>query len=103
MQQRHGLSHAKGLTTVCSEPVTRNHAFFTHPAVQLSILAVISSAIFLVNLGGWDLWNPDEPRYALVAKEMIEGKNWVLPHLNNQIYPDKPPVFFWLIALSYKA
>ena len=71
-------------------------------SVQLLILVVISSAIFFVNLGGWDLWNPDEPRYALVAKEMTEGGNWVLPHLNNQIYPDKPPVFFWLIAFTYK-
>ena len=87
---------------MCPEPVRKNHTFFTRPAVQLSILAVISAAIFFFNLGGWDLWNPDEPRYALVAKEMAEGGNWILPHLNNEIYPDKPPVFFWLIALSYK-
>ena len=88
---------------MCSQPVTRNYPFFAPPASQFLILLIISSAIFLINLGGWDLWNPDEPRYALVAKEMAEGGNWVLPHLNNQIYPDKPPVFFWLIALSYKA
>jgi 4-amino-4-deoxy-L-arabinose transferase-like glycosyltransferase len=66
------------------------------------ILALLACALFLYNQGGWDLWNPDEPRYALVAKEMAEGGNWILPHLNHKIYPDKPPVFFWLIALCYK-
>ncbi len=57
--------------------------------------------LFFYNLGGWDLWNPDEPRYAQVAREMVVDGNWILPRLNNRIYPDKPPVFFWLIALSY--
>ncbi len=66
---------------------------------HIVILVILSSAIFFVNIGGWDLWNPDEPRYAQVAKEMMESGNWILPHLNNQVYPDKPPVFFWLIAL----
>jgi len=77
-----------------------NRKLIQHPAFQIAILLVVSLTIFFVNLGGWDLWDPDEPRYAQVAKEMIESKNWILPHLNTQVYPDKPPVFFWLIALA---
>ncbi len=65
------------------------------------ILTLLASLLFFYNLGGWDLWNPDEPRYAQIAHEMAEDGNWILPRHNNQIYPDKPPVFFWLIALSY--
>ena len=72
----------------------------TLPSLQIVVLAIISFAIFFLNSGGWDLWNPDEPRYAQVAKEMMESGNWILPHHNNKVYPDKPPVFFWLIALS---
>lgn len=74
----------------------------SRPAFHLLILTLFASLLFFYNLGGWDLWDPDEPRYAQVAREMAEAGNWILPHLNNQIYPDKPPVFFWLIALSYK-
>ena len=69
--------------------------------VQGLVLFGFCFVLFFVNLGQWDLWNPDEPRYAQVAREMTEGGNWILPRLNKRIYPDKPPVFFWLIALSY--
>ncbi len=54
----------------------------------------------MVGAGRWDLWNPDEPRYAQVAKEMVAGGDWVLMHVNGETYVDKPPLFFWLIALS---
>lgn len=47
-----------------------------------------------------DLWEPDEPRFALVAREMIQTGDFVMPHRNNKPYPDKPPLFFWTIALS---
>jgi 4-amino-4-deoxy-L-arabinose transferase-like glycosyltransferase len=36
--------------------------------------------IFFFNLGGRDLWDPDETRYAVVAREMRETGQWILPH-----------------------
>ena len=89
-------------TTLCPEALHNKPTFLTRPAFHLFILALLACVLFFYNVGGWDLWNPDEPRYALVAKEMAEGGNWILPHLNHQVYPDKPPVFFWLIACAYK-
>jgi 4-amino-4-deoxy-L-arabinose transferase-like glycosyltransferase len=56
--------------------------------------------LYFLNLSQWDLWNPDEPRYAQVTREMVNGGDWILMHYNGKIYPDKPPLFFWLIALS---
>jgi len=47
-----------------------------------------------------DLWNPDEPRYAQVSREMVSGGDWVLMHLNGQVYGEKPPLFFWAMGLS---
>lgn len=67
------------------------------------ILIVFGGVLFFYNLGGRDLWNPDEPRYAQVAKEMLQGEGWIVPHLNSEVYPDKPPLFFWLIAFTAKA
>lgn len=62
------------------------------------LLLFFGAATLIPNLSGWDLWNPDEPRYAQVAREMIDSGNYLVPHLNAEVYPDKPPVFFWLIA-----
>ena len=62
-------------------------------------ILVIGILIFLFNLGGRDLWEPDETRYAVVAREMRETGDWIIPHLNRAIYAEKPPLFFWLINL----
>jgi 4-amino-4-deoxy-L-arabinose transferase-like glycosyltransferase len=56
--------------------------------------------LYFVNLGQWDLWNPDEPRYAQVSREIVNGGDWILMHRNGALYTDKPPLFFWLMALS---
>ena len=68
--------------------------------LYLLILIVLGSALFFVNNGRWDLWDPDEPRYAEVAREMVNSGDWILMHLNGKTYGDKPPLFFWLISLS---
>jgi hypothetical protein len=56
--------------------------------------------LFFPHLNGWDLWDPDEPRYGQVAREMVQGGDWILMHFNGATYNDKPPLFFWLIGLS---
>src|SRR4030043_1407466 len=66
----------------------------------LIFLLIAGTLIFLFNLGGRDLWDPDEARYAVVAREMRESGNWILPHLNGTIYAEKPPLYFWLVNLS---
>lgn len=68
--------------------------------LYLAILLSVGTLIFLFNLGGRDLWDPDETRYAVVAREMRESGNWILPQLNGKIYAEKPPLFFWLVNLS---
>jgi len=74
----------------------RQSAFF------LIVLLIFGSILFLFNLGGWDLWNPDEPRYAQIAKEMSSRNNWLVPYLNSALYCEKPPLFFALVAASAK-
>lgn len=68
--------------------------------VQIVLLLGFCLVLYFINLGQWDLWNPDEPRYAQVAKEMVSRGDWILMHYNGKVYPDKPPLFFWLVALS---
>ena len=66
----------------------------------LFLLLVVGGVMFFHNLGGRDLWEPDETRYAVAAREMRETGNWMLPHLNGEVYAEKPPLFFWFVNLS---
>lgn len=52
-------------------------------------------------LGLRDPWPADEPRFALIARDMVHGASWLVPHIGGDLYQDKPPVFFWAIALGY--
>jgi len=65
-----------------------------------ALLALLGALLFLPGLGSRDLWNPDEARYAEVAREMRLESSWSIPRLNGQVYTQKPPLLFWLILAS---
>ncbi len=54
----------------------------------------------------WDLahplWEVDDARYAQVPSEMIASGDWVSPTLNGLDYIEKPPLWYWLAAGSYR-
>lgn len=52
-------------------------------------------------LGLRDPWPADEPRFALVARQMVESGNWLFPHRGTELYSDKPPMLMWLQAAFY--
>ncbi len=62
---------------------------------DLLVVAVLAALLFLPGLGRHDLWNPDEPRYAEVAREMRLTGDYVVPHLNGEVYSQKPPLQMW--------
>ncbi len=73
---------------------------YPQPWAQIFVLLGFCLFLYFINLGQWDLWSPDEPRYAQVAREMVNGGDWILMHFNGRMYEDKPPLFFWFIAFS---
>ncbi len=63
-------------------------------------------------LGGWYLlvpilalafvrewWAPDEPRYGEIAKEAFDTHSFLVLHLCGELYPDKPPLVYWLAGI----
>ena len=60
---------------------------------------IASGLILFFNLWNKSLENHGYLRYAEVAREMIRSGEWVVPHLNGEVYIDKPPLLFWLIAI----
>jgi len=69
------------------------------PKIQLLLLTTLAGVLFLVNLGGYDLWPPDEPRFAQVAREMMQTGDYLVPRVNGLPYKEKPPLLFWAQAL----
>ncbi len=67
-----------------------------------AIVLLLPAAILYPTLG-FHLLEPDEGRYAQIPKEMLAHDSWVVPTLQGEPYLDKPPLMYWLVALSYKA
>lgn len=68
---------------------------------QLILLLVVAGVLLAVGLGLRDPWPADEPRFALIARDMADSGNWLLPYVGGVVYPDKPPLFFWTMAVFY--
>lgn len=69
-----------------------------NPRYHLPLLIALAAALFLINLGGYDLWPPDEPRFAQVAQEMLQSGDYLVPRMNDRPYTEKPPMLFWMAA-----
>ncbi len=67
---------------------------------QILILVLLSAMLFLPALGMRDFWAPDEPRYAEVVREMLMEGDYLVLRDNGKLYPDKPPLYFWMAGLS---
>ncbi len=64
-------------------------------------LFCFAAIVIFAGIGLRDPWPPDEPRFALMAKEMWDTGQWFFPHRGGEIYPDKPPMVMWMIFLFY--
>jgi 4-amino-4-deoxy-L-arabinose transferase-like glycosyltransferase len=53
-------------------------------------------------LGVVGLMGPDEPRYAWIARDMAESGDWITPRLYGSPWFEKPPLYYWGAALSFK-
>ena len=72
------------------------------PARDLGILFFIFSVAFFQFLGRLPLIETDEGRYMEIPREMIERGDFITPTLNYVKYFEKPPLHYWLNALSIK-
>ncbi len=66
----------------------------------LIALAVLSIA---AGIGLREPTPPDEPRFVLAARHMVESGQWLFPTRGSELYAEKPPTFMWLQAASYEA
>ncbi|MCE0555918.1 glycosyltransferase family 39 protein [Motilimonas sp. E26] len=69
---------------------------------NLLFILFIAFCIIFMGIGLRDPWPADEPRFVEAAKEMVDSGRWFFPLRGGELYPDKPPIFMWSIALLYK-
>lgn len=65
------------------------------------ILVALGSVTFLFGLSSPGLYDPHEGLYAEISREMLILGDWITPHFNFVPYLEKPPLLYWLVALSY--
>ena len=65
--------------------------------------AAVFAVVWFATLDLRKLQHPDEGRYAEIAREMVATGDWVTPRLDGLKYFEKPPLQYWLTALSFIA
>jgi len=68
--------------------------------VDISALLIVFGFFFLLFLGTLPFKEPDESRYAEIPREMVESGDFITPRLNYVKYFEKPPLHYWVNALS---
>jgi 4-amino-4-deoxy-L-arabinose transferase-like glycosyltransferase len=70
--------------------------------VVLDLLWLLGLALLIMGAGFGlrDPWPADEPRFALIAQDMLRSGDWLVPRVGGDLYADKPPLYFWTMAVS---
>ena len=66
------------------------------PAVPFRLILLLGLFLWGGEYARRDIWDPDEARYTLVAKDMRAGGHWLVPFRQGEYYAHKPPLMFWL-------
>ncbi len=68
---------------------------------EVLLLVAFCGFLFFYGRGSFGLAGADEPRYAQVAREMLERHDWITPTLQGKAWLEKPALFYWQAMISY--
>lgn len=71
--------------------------------ISLALLSLLAFILLCFRLGAMALIGPDEPRYAQVAREMLERRDFITPTIGGRPWFEKPVLLYWLMAASFSA
>ena len=77
----------------------------TNPQTRtdLLLLAAFCGFLFFYGLGAFGLVGADEPRYAQIAREMLDRSDWITPTLQGKPWLEKPVLYYWQAMVSFRA
>lgn len=70
----------------------------TKTTIGLILFCLVLYGLFIAAI---PLLDPDEPVYGETAKEMLNFHDWLSPRIYGEFWYDKPPLFYWLDAISF--
>lgn len=68
---------------------------------ELLLLVAFCGFLFFYGRGSFGLVGADEPRYAQVAREMLERHDWITPTLQGKAWLEKPVLYYWQAMAAY--
>ncbi|MFZ6845197.1 glycosyltransferase family 39 protein [Undibacterium sp. RuTC16W] len=72
--------------------------------IPLWLVWIVALIFVGAGLGSYAILDNNEGLYAEISREMLQSgdwRQWVIPHLNGLVYMEKPPLLYWLTALSF--
>ncbi len=82
--------------TEANAPIAENRPAGTAARIGWAILILATLYVcYFSHLGAIGFVGPDEPRYAWIARDMLETGDWVTPRLYGKPWFEKPPLFYW--------
>jgi 4-amino-4-deoxy-L-arabinose transferase-like glycosyltransferase len=71
-------------------------------ATDIFLLAGFCGFLFFFGLSYFGLVGADEPRYAQVAREMLNRHDWITPTLGGKPWLEKPALYYWQAIIAYR-
>ena len=71
--------------------------------IELITIAGFCAFLFYFGLSAFGLVGADEPRYAQIAREMLERRDVITPTLYGKPWLEKPPLYYWRAMEAYWA
>jgi 4-amino-4-deoxy-L-arabinose transferase-like glycosyltransferase len=71
-------------------------------ATDIFLLAGFCAFFFFFGLSYFGLVGADEPRYAQVAREMLNRHDWITPTLGGKPWLEKPVLYYWQAIIAYR-
>jgi len=68
---------------------------------DILLIAGFCGFLYFYGAGQFGLIGADEPRYAQVAREMLDRHDWITPTLCGHPWLEKPPLYYWQAILAY--
>ncbi len=98
---KQGKLNSEGINS----PIQNTSWISIHADVVCTLAILAISTIFFINLGNGPLWAADEQTYSQWAYHMVKSGDYVTPYAFGglAVWIGKPPLYMWLMSLSYQA
>src|SRR5256714_14701992 len=72
-------------------------------AFEVLTVAALCAFFFFYGLSNFGLVGADEPRYAQIAREMLNRNDFITPTLHSEPWLEKPALYYWRATAAFHA